>query len=466
MLRSLVLWCGSTSIAWGFCGTYVGGAGSSLYNGASQIAVVRQGTQTTLTMANDVFGSGDLGEFALVVPVPEVLGPDDVSTVDAGVFDVLDGYSAPRLVSYTCDDFYWGDEGLNSAEDGGPPSTEPGADGVTVESAFVVGSYEIVVLSAEESSGLLTWLEANGYNGLDDSAEALLDEYISGGQYFFAAKVFLDAVPEDAAYLEPLQVSYSAEAFSLPIRLGTLNAPPEAAQDLYIYALTDSADGSVGISNYPKATIEDECMWREGDWPSFGSFWTTQVNNAREEAGGAVWIQEYTWNTGLCDPCSGDPPNSEQVQLLGFEGESWDTHFTRLHVQYTPAAADQEIMLYTSNMSESEQIRYIIYEEEFEDRFPICGEETPAEPGSCDDEPDEAGEPDDGEDADADSDADADADADADTDSDLDAEEVGGEEAGASGDDGKGGGCASVGSGAGVGLAWLALALVGVRRRR
>ena len=77
MLRSLVLWGASTSVAWGFCGTYVGGAGSSLYNGASQIAVVRQGTQTTLTMANDVFGSGDLSEFALVVPVPEVLGPDD-----------------------------------------------------------------------------------------------------------------------------------------------------------------------------------------------------------------------------------------------------------------------------------------------------------------------------------------------------------------------------------------------------
>ena len=70
MLRSLVLWGASTSVAWGFCDTYVGGAGSSLYNGASQIAVVRQGTQTTLTMANDVFGSGDLGEFALVVTRP------------------------------------------------------------------------------------------------------------------------------------------------------------------------------------------------------------------------------------------------------------------------------------------------------------------------------------------------------------------------------------------------------------
>ena len=389
MLRSLVLWGASTSVAWGFCGTYVGGAGSSLYNGASQIAVVRQGTQTTLTMANDVFGSGDLSEFALVVPVPEVLGPDDVATVDAGIFDVLDGYSAPRLVSYTCDDFMYDEEAdFDSAEDGATGGGG-GADGVTVESAFVVGSYEIVVLSAEESSGLLTWLETNGYNGLDESAEALLDEYISGGQYFFAAKVFLDAVPEDAAYLEPLQVSYSAEAFSLPIRLGTLNAPPEAAQDLYVYVLTDSADGSVGISNYPQATIEDECLWREDAWPNFGEFWTSKVTNAREEAGGAVWIQEYTWNTGWCDPCSGDPPNDEQVQLLGFEGDAWETHFTRLHVQYTAEAADQELMLYTSNISDSEQIRYIIYEKEFEDLFPICGEDTPDEPGSCDDDPDD-----------------------------------------------------------------------------
>jgi len=465
MLRSVILWGASTSVAWGFCGTYVGGAGSNLYNGASQIAVVRQGTQTTLTMANDVFGSGDLSEFALVVPVPEVLGPDDVNTVDAGIFDVLDGYSAPRLVSYECDDFFYGDEGVpDSGEDGASPELGAGADGVTVESAFVVGSYEIVVLSAEESSGLLSWLEANGYNGLNETAETLLDEYISGGQYFFAAKVFLDAVPEDAAYLEPLQVSYSAEAFSLPIRLGTLNAPPEAAQDLYIYALTDSDDGSVGISNYPKASIEDECMWREDAWPNFGEFWTSQVNDAREEAGGAVWIQEYTWNTGWCDPCSGDPPNSEQVQLLGFEGESWDTHFTRLHVQYTAEAADQEVMLYTSNISESEQIRYIIYEKELEDRFPICGEETPDEPGSCDDEPDDSEGPDEpGDDGD---DTDEGSGDDTDTGMDSGGEEVGGEDANTTTDEGKGGGCSTAGGGSASHLGWFALAFIGLRRRR
>ena len=127
-------------------------------------------------------------------------------------------------------------------------------------------------------------------------------------------------------------------------------------------------------------------------------------------------------------------------------------------------------MLYTSNISESEQIRYIIYEEEFEDRFPICGEETPEEPGSCDEGSEGSTGPDDAEDADADADADAvadaDADADTDLDSDLDDDEIGGEEAASSDDDGKGGGCATAGAESASHLAWLGLALIGARRRR
>ena len=53
----------SSNAAWGFCGTYVGGAGTSIYNSASQVAVVRQGTTTTITMANNVVG--DAAEFAI-----------------------------------------------------------------------------------------------------------------------------------------------------------------------------------------------------------------------------------------------------------------------------------------------------------------------------------------------------------------------------------------------------------------
>ena len=446
--------------AMGFCGTYVGGAGSNLYNGASQVAVVRQGSRTTLTMANDVYGSGAMSEFAMVIPVPEVLAPEDVGTVDRSIFETLDGYSAPRLVTYSCDDFWYSDE-----EDGGvsldtgavPP--EPGADGVTVEASFTEGEYEIVILSAEESSGLLTWLDTNGFTGLDATASEMLTEYIESGTYFLAARVSLEAIPEDAAFLSPLRISYESTSFGLPIRLGTVNAPPDGVQNLYLYFLTDSTDGRVGISNsaYPQLTIEDECMWRADEWPDFGTYWASQVESARVAACGVGWVEEYAWYTGGCDPCSGTPPNDDQVNALGWEGSSWDTYFTRLHVQYEVDAVHQDLSFYTGGISGSDQIRYIVYLEELEDRFPICGEETPSEPGSCD-EDSTAGDADTGGDAQVDDDDEPDAGAGSDSDP---AVELGGVQGGDKG----GCGCAVQVAPMGM-LAWVGLTLGWVRRRR
>ena len=35
--------------------------------------------------------------------------------------------------------------------------------GVTIEARYTVGEYDILILSAKQSSGLMTWLQANGY---------------------------------------------------------------------------------------------------------------------------------------------------------------------------------------------------------------------------------------------------------------------------------------------------------------
>ena len=107
-----------------FCGTYVGGADSELYNEVSQVAMVRQGTTTTLSVYNDVHGDTD--DFALVIPVPSVLQEDQVHVLDPEIFERLDQYSTPRLVSYQCSDFEdeedWGMDG--GGESGGGDEEE------------------------------------------------------------------------------------------------------------------------------------------------------------------------------------------------------------------------------------------------------------------------------------------------------------------------------------------------------
>ncbi|MDP2317387.1 MAG: DUF2330 domain-containing protein [Pseudomonadota bacterium] len=363
-----------------FCGTYVGQAGTSLYNGASQVVISRQGTRTTLTLANDY--EGDATAFALLVPVPKVLGPDDVAVVDPALFGRLDAYSGPRLVAYTCEQLHpaYDTATMADSDDGGAEGS-PAEDSVTVEASFTAGEYDIVVLSAEESGGLLEWLDANGY-GVDDAAAALLGEYIDGGAYFFAAKVALERLPDGASYLSPLRFGYESDVFGLPIRLGTLNSP--GIQDLIVYAVNDYASGSVGVSNYPEATIEQECMFRVGDYATFGEFYGAQFADAMATQERASWVREYAWGGGGCDPCSGEPPSDADLAAVGFVGTSTDAFFTRLHLRYGAGAADQDLVLYPSNDPTASQVRYIQYAEELEADFPICGVGFVTDGGSCD----------------------------------------------------------------------------------
>ncbi len=358
-----------------FCGTYVGQAGVPLHNRGSQVVIVRDGNRTTLNLAVDY--EGDLAQFALIVPVPEVLGPDDVRRVDSDLFRTLDAYSAPRLVSYEASDFEdSGSSGCGgcggSTKDSAGEGAPQGDASVVVEASFTEGEYDIVVLSAEESGDLYRWLGDNGY-ALPAGGEAVLDEYIEAGSYFFAAKVTLDAV-EGRVGLSPLQFSYRSDVFSLPVRIGTISSPGE--QDLVIYALTDLDDGKVGIANYPELAVEQECLWREDG--AFADFYAGQLAAAQAEEDRVGWVTEYAWSSGACDPCSGEPPDDRDLRDLGYDGDAWNVYVTRLHMRYAADEVDQDLSLYTSGTETNEQIRYVTYKPELERYFPPCGQEDAA----------------------------------------------------------------------------------------
>jgi hypothetical protein len=393
MLTLLSLTALSTPVH-AFCGTFVGQAGEDLVNRTSEVILARSGTRTTLTLTNDYEGS--LSQFALLIPVPVVLQEEDVRVLASWVPDELERYSGPRLVQYTCDDFHdhyypWSpslgcggpDYALESASGGYYYDTGGSSDDtVNVEAEFEVGEYEIVVLSAEESDGLLNWLANNGY-AIAPEAEEILQDYIDSGSYFFAAKVDL-AENLGETTLSPLQFSYDSEVFSLPIRLGTVNSPGE--QDLIIYALTDWEDGRLGIANYAERTLSDnECMI-PSDTP-FDSWYAEHVAEALSgtEAG---WLFEYGWAPYHCDPCpDGEALSDALVQELGFPEGAFSAYFSRIRMRYTPEQATEDLVLYASGITNNTQVRVITYDESFEDRFPICDEGLVAvDPGDCEDE--------------------------------------------------------------------------------
>ncbi len=79
-----------------FCGFYVSGADAKLFNNATQVVLLRDGTRTVLSMQNDYRGPPQ--SFAMVIPVPVVLQKENVKTLPKDIFEKVDKLGAPRLV--------------------------------------------------------------------------------------------------------------------------------------------------------------------------------------------------------------------------------------------------------------------------------------------------------------------------------------------------------------------------------
>lgn len=181
-----------------FCGFYVSKADGTLKNKTSQVILVRDGNRNVITMYNDF--KGNLKDFAMVVPVPVVLQKKDIKVVDQAIFNTLNEYSKPRLVEYydrnPCETYRLEDQ-LNGKVSGvqlnevvvvGFGTAKKKDLGVKVEAKYLVGEYDILILSAKESSGLKTWLDENGYK-IPAGADEVLEPYIKSNLKFFVVKV-------------------------------------------------------------------------------------------------------------------------------------------------------------------------------------------------------------------------------------------------------------------------------------
>lgn len=366
------------------CPTLAAGTPSELSYDVAQVAIVRVGTRTTFSVS--VNPTGDPQDFALVLPVPEVLSEEDVRTLPDGVFAGLDISSAPLHVSDAgCYSYSYGSSCNQSWAATSPSSSGSTSLGVGVVGSWLEGDYLITVLTAEESAGLLEWLNTNGYQ-MPAAAESLLAEYIEAGQYFMAAKVAEGAQLADGTSLPPLQVVYHSEVFSIPIRLATANSPGE--QDLIIYAVTTAEAGAVGISNYPEFTVPDRCVWQGSD---FSEFYEAQFTEAWERMASAAWTVEYEAGADGANPSPGWIRTPPMLRELGFRLDYREHYLTRIHVRYTPEQAHSELALYETNLGEP---RVLSYADNLEPNYDcvttFCsGELTPQDPPppevECDD---------------------------------------------------------------------------------
>lgn len=368
-----------------FCGFYVAKADADLFNEASKIVMSRDEDRTVMTMANDF--QGEVKDFAIVIPVPTVIKKSQVNVADNKLIDHLDSYTAPRLVEYYDDNPCERLEYEMMMRSSGMPMAAMSEDsamqkakklGVTIEEQYTVGEYDILILSAKESDGLLKWLNSENYK-LPDGAAPILKSYIKQDMKFFVAKVNLEEFESSGyTYLRPLQVAYESEKFMLPIRLGTLNA--KGPQDLILMTLTKK--GRVEPVNYRTTKIptgDDIPLFVAKE---FGDFYKAMFATQVEKEKMKTVFLEYAWDMAWCDPCAADPLPPEDLRKLGVwwldapsqkeigmmppgrrimpQPQAVNAYVTRMHVRYDAKTFPEDLVLQVTEDRDNFQGRYVM----------------------------------------------------------------------------------------------------------
>src|SRR5688572_10456635 len=368
-----------------FCGFYVAKADGTLKNKTSQVIIVRDGNKNVITMYNDF--KGNLKDFAMVVPVPVVLQKKDIKVVEQSIFNTLNEYSKPRLVEY----YDQNPCAVNSYRDmlqgktAGVTLNEVVVSGfgsmkkqsVKIEAQYIVGEYDILILSAQESSGLKDWLTENGYK-IPEGAEEVLEPYIKSNLKFFVVKVNeAEKKKLPGNFLRPIQISFKSPKFMLPIRLGMANA--DGDQDMIVYAFTKK--GRIETTNYRTVSLPTGKNIPLFVKNNFGNFYANLFQNQWDKEGKALAMLEYAWDVSpknfvKCDPCVATAPSTQDLVQAGVwwlnrdwtnYDDVWDdddysdnVYFTRLHVRYNRKSFPQDLVFQVTPNKDNYQARYVI----------------------------------------------------------------------------------------------------------
>jgi hypothetical protein len=369
----------ASTMLYSFCGFYVSKADGTLKNKTSQVILVRDGDKSVITMYNDF--KGDVKDFAMVVPVPVILQKSDIKVIDNDIFQRLNDYSAPRLVEYFDDnpcerrimEYKMNAPRMSMAADEAIVEKNKSL-GVTVEASYTVGEYDILILSAKESSGLETWLTDNGYK-IPKGAEEVLQPYIKSNLKFFVVKVNIkEKEKAGLENLRPIQIKFNSPKFMLPIRLGMANA--DGDQDMIIYAFTRK--GRIETTNYRTVAVPTGKNIPLFVKKNFSDFYANLFMHQWNREDERIAFLEYAWDVSpsnyvKCDPCVSNPPDYSDLKTagvwwLGNKDEDYingsepggKVYFTRLHVRYNRSAFPQDLSFQVTPNTENFQARYIV----------------------------------------------------------------------------------------------------------
>lgn len=266
------------------------------YSPASAVVITRDGRRTVLTI--EAAYRGPATELSMVIPIPSAIDREAVRTVSGTLFRRFDGETAPRVrhVWPPCPPSRMRRPASAEASGaGGGFSGRTEAErvqeeyGVEIQDEWPVDEYDVTLLGAEQSNGLLAFLRERGLE-LPQVAETMLRGYIESGHRFALFHVDPTRAQRIGALmmLSPIQIEYESDELRVPVRLGTLNSPGE--QEILLYVL--SPEGRYEMANRTNLNAPTDMRMRRDARGAFAELYTSITDEIFRRNPGAA-ITEY-----------------------------------------------------------------------------------------------------------------------------------------------------------------------------
>ena len=318
-------------------GGFFGELAESATSVDQRAVVVFDGDRETLIIQTAY--DGDATDFAWVIPVPALVGADDIGTVEPAIFEDLYYLTEPSAYVYT-----------GRAITGCGGGNQQGQDERTVRvwTQLQVDGYDLAVLSATESADLQKWLNDNGY-AFPAGHEDELAHYVNKAWFFVAAKINPNADQDDGRedpqppggglggddgngqakdQMRPLRISFPTTELVYPMRISKVSTKSEAEILLYVIARH-----RVVSTNYNTDQVNLTSDFRAGNFPQY---YEQQFRGNLARAGAGSLMVEYA------GPLSKYWLDRYQEDL-GVGGDGF--FVTRLRTYLQPGQMEQDVVM-------------------------------------------------------------------------------------------------------------------------
>ncbi|APB32455.1 hypothetical protein GlitD10_0154 [Gloeomargarita lithophora Alchichica-D10] len=220
---------------------------------------------------------------------------------------------------------------------------------VEIADQFTLGEYDITILSAKESDGLIQWLGAQNYQ-VPASAKPILQSYINDGLKFFVVRINLPEFKKQGGqFLRPIIIEYESKSPEVPylLKLSTLNGGNKD-QNLSI-TLLGSGHQLAQPLNYAFTPIPSDLISRKNQFS--GRELPKFIENNFDDFYQAVLDQTHHKSEPIILEFVSDRLFSEQPdilfqEMLGSrvkEVAMQTSGITRFHVRYNRETAPEDL---------------------------------------------------------------------------------------------------------------------------